>query len=82
MRALRQSVRVDQFARPEDFRDYFKARYGPTIAAYRGIAAEPDRTAALDAELADLARRHGTVSGAGSMVMAWEYLLFMARKRA
>jgi hypothetical protein len=82
VRVRRQSVRVDIFARPEDFRDYFKARYGPTIAAYRAIAADPDRTAALDAELADLARRHGTVSGTGSMAMAWEYLLFTARKRA
>jgi len=81
VRARRQSVRVDLFGRPEDFRDYFKARYGPTIAAYRAIAADADRTAALDAELADLARRHGTVSATGSTVMAWEYLLFTARKR-
>jgi SAM-dependent methyltransferase len=82
VRVRRQSVRVDLFARPEDFRDYFKARYGPTIAAYRAIAADADRTAALDAELAGLARRHGTVSATGSMAMAWEYLLFTARKRA
>ena len=82
VRVRRQSVRVDLFARPEDFRDYFKARYGPTIAAYRAIAADAGRTAALDAELADLARRHGTVSGTGSTAMAWEYLLFTARKRA
>jgi len=82
VRVRRQSVRVDLFARPEDFRDYFKARYGPTIAAYRGIAADQDRTAALDAELADLARRYGTVDATGSTVMAWEYLLFTARKRA
>ena len=81
VRARRQSVRVDLFGRPEDFRDYFKARYGPVIAAYRAIAADADRTAALDAELADLARRHGTVSATGSMAMAWEYLLFTARKR-
>jgi SAM-dependent methyltransferase len=82
VRARRQSVRIDLFGRPEDFRDYFKARYGPTIAAYRAIAADQDRTAALDAELADLARRHGTVSATGSTAMAWEYLLFTARKRA
>ena len=75
----RQSVRVDLFARPEDFRDYFKASYGPTIAAYRGIAADPQRTAALDTELADLARRHDR--GTGSTVMDWEYLLVTARKR-
>jgi SAM-dependent methyltransferase len=77
--AQRRTVRIDLFARPEDFRDYFKARYGPTIAAYRGIAADPQRTAALDTELADLARRHDR--GTGSTVMDWEYLLVTARKR-
>jgi len=82
VRVRRQSVRVDLFARPEDFRDYFKARYGPTIAAFRAIAADPDRTAALDAELVGLARRQGTVGVTGSTAMAWEYLLFTARKRA
>jgi SAM-dependent methyltransferase len=35
VRARRQTVRIDLFGRPEDFRDYFKANYGPTIAAYR-----------------------------------------------
>jgi SAM-dependent methyltransferase len=84
VRAHRESVRIDLFGRPEDFRDYFKARYGPTIAAYRAVAADQERTAALDADLADLARRHdrGTASGTGSTVMDWEYLLLTARKRA
>ena len=86
VRARRQTVRVDRFGRPEDFRDYFKANYGPTIAAYRGIADDPERTAALDAELADLARRHDLGTGCtgctGSTVMEWEYLLFTARKRS
>jgi SAM-dependent methyltransferase len=83
VRARRQSVRVGLFGRPEDFRDYFKARYGPTIAAYRAIGADPERTAALDAELVDLARRHdrSAASGTGSSVMEWEYLLLTARKR-
>src|SRR5688500_7037212 len=39
----RQTVRIDRFASPEAFRDYFKANYGPTIAVYRAIAAEPER---------------------------------------
>ena len=86
VRARRQTVRVDRFGRPEDFRDYFKANYGPTIAAYRGIADDPRRTAALDAELADLARRHDlapdSTSSAGNIVMEWEYLLLTARKRS
>ncbi len=86
VRARRQTVRVDLFGRPEDFRDYFKANYGPTIASYRGIADDPQRTATLDAELADLARRHdlgpGSAGGAGCTVMEWEYLLLTARKRS
>ena len=79
VRAMRQTVRVSLFGRPEDFRDYFKARYGPTIAVYRGLADDPKRAAALDAELAELARRHDR--GTGRTIMEWEYLLFTARKR-
>jgi SAM-dependent methyltransferase len=80
--AERRTIPVGLFRRPEDFRDYFKAHYGPTIAVYRGIAEDPQRTAALDAELAELARRHdqGAGNGAGSTVMEWEYLLFTARR--
>jgi SAM-dependent methyltransferase len=76
--AERRTVTVDFFARPEDFRDYFKVRYGPTVAAYRAIADDAERTAALDRDLADLARRHDR--GNGRTVMEWEYLLFTARK--
>jgi SAM-dependent methyltransferase len=78
VQARRQTVRADQFDRPEDFRDFFKAYYGPTIAAYRGIADAPDRVAALDQALVELAARHD--SGAGSLVMDWEYLLLTARR--
>jgi SAM-dependent methyltransferase len=67
---------VDRFGTPEDFRDYFKARYGPTIAAYRNLAGDPDRTAALDRDLAGLARS----AGAGRHPMDWEYLLVTARR--
>jgi ubiquinone/menaquinone biosynthesis C-methylase UbiE len=77
--ARRQSVRVDRFATPEAFRDYFKACYGPTVAAYRAVAEDPEKVAALDRDLADLARRHDV--GAASTVMDWEYLLVNARKR-
>jgi ubiquinone/menaquinone biosynthesis C-methylase UbiE len=77
--AQRKTLRVGLFAQPEDFRDYFKARFGPTIAAYRGIAHDPERTAALDRDLADLARRHD--QGTSTTVMDWEYLLLTARKR-
>lgn len=74
--ARRERLTVDCFASPEEFRDFFKARYGPTIAVYRSIADDPTRVAALDRELADLARRHDRGDG----TMEWEYLLFTARK--
>lgn len=76
----RKAVTVDRFASPEDFRDYFKERYGPTVAAYRAIGDDVDRKAALDQELTDLARRHDR--GDGSTVMEWEYLLATARRRS
>jgi hypothetical protein len=56
-----------------------QGRYGPTIAAYRNIAAGPARTAALEQELANLARRHDR--GTRTTVMDWEYLLLTARKQ-
>jgi len=77
--ARRQTVRVDRFATPENFRDYFKTNYGPTVAAYRFIADDPEKVAGLDRDLADLARRHDL--GTGTTVMDWEYLLLTARKR-
>jgi hypothetical protein len=43
------------------------------------IAASPERAAALDRELAELARRHD--HGRHATVMDWEYLLLTARKR-
>ena len=75
----RHTVTVDVFPTPEAFRDCFKACYGPTVAAYRGIAGDPDRVATLDRELSGLARRHDR--GTGSTVMDWEYLLAVARTR-
>jgi ubiquinone/menaquinone biosynthesis C-methylase UbiE len=79
VQAVRRTVRVDRFETPEEFRDYFKAFYGPTIAAYRGIADQPERVAQLDHALVELAAGHDV--GDGSLVMDWEYLLLTARRR-
>ncbi len=78
--AVRRVVTVDRFASPEAFREYFKARYGPMVAAYRALSDEPTRAAALDRDLADLARRFDR--GASATVMDWEYLLLVAHRRS
>lgn len=49
---------VRRFADGAAFRDFFKATYGPTIVAYRGIADDPAKVAELDAGLADLGERY------------------------
>lgn len=77
LRTERRTLTVDRFADGAAFRDYFKANYGPTIAVYNAIAADPDRVAALDAEMAGL----GDAALGGSSSMEWEYLVFVARKR-
>jgi ubiquinone/menaquinone biosynthesis C-methylase UbiE len=71
------TTRVTAFGTAEEFRDFFRTYYGPTVAAYRGIADEPDRVAALDADLAALARRYDLGGGA----MEWEYLVVTATTR-
>lgn len=75
VRTEKRALRVDRFADGEGFRDFFKLHYGPTISAYRNVADDPARTAALDHALAELARRHDVGDGA----LEWEYLLLTAR---
>ena len=75
--ARRGMLPVDRFADGAAFRDYFKANYGPTIAAFRGLEGDPERIDALDARLAELGDRYL----AGTSTMEWEFLLVTARKR-
>jgi len=75
--ARRQTVAVGGWPSPEAWRNYWKSVYGPTIVAYRTVADDPDRVAALDHELAALAARYDS---GGRTVMEWEYLLLTARR--
>jgi ubiquinone/menaquinone biosynthesis C-methylase UbiE len=72
----RRTLSVDRFGTAEEFRQFFKRTYGPTIAAYRNVAAEPERVADLDRALVDLAREHMTQRG----VMEWQYLLLTTHR--
>jgi SAM-dependent methyltransferase len=75
--ARRQTVTIDHFADGDQFRDYFKSHYGPTITAYGANEQDPERLAALDRELSELAQRHDRGDGS----LAWEYLLFTAERQ-
>lgn len=73
----RRKLLVERFETPESFRDFFKACYGPTIAVYDHISDSPEKTAALDRDLVELARRFGS----GSNGFDWEYLVLTARRQ-
>ncbi|MDQ0895078.1 class I SAM-dependent methyltransferase [Agromyces ramosus] len=77
--AVRQTVVIDRFDTGEEFRDYFKSHYGPTIAVYNRIADDPEQVRALDTALAELGRTQGLDAPGGAM--EWEYLLVTARVR-
>jgi len=77
--ARRGTVTVNHFQTAETFRDYFKSHYGPTIATFNAIAGDPDKVAALDRDLVELARRNDR--GTSSTVLDWEYLLVIAHLR-
>ncbi|MFP5297999.1 MAG: class I SAM-dependent methyltransferase [Actinomycetota bacterium] len=76
--AHRRSLGIGIFRSAEAFRDYFKENYGPTIAIYKYIAADPERVAALDEDLVRLAERFNV--GSDGFAMEWEYLLYTAKK--
>lgn len=77
LEASRRELPVDRFAAPGDLREFFKARYGPTIAVYRANEADPARCEALDRDLDALVERFAADDGS----MVWEYLLVTARRR-
>jgi SAM-dependent methyltransferase len=72
--ASQQLLRAESMGDAVTFRDYFKKNYGPTIAAYRGLADDPERAAELDQALLDLVERFREPDGG----VGWEYLLVVA----
>ena len=76
LQARRQTVTLDHCSDPLEFREYWKRNYGPTIAAYRFNADQPERTEALDRDFLEFLTRTQGDSG-------WEaeYLLVTATKR-
>ena len=73
----RHTLRVTNFPDATDLRDYFKEKYGPTMAIYASIDGDPERVAALDSDIDALVQRFREADGA----LGWEYLLLTAEKR-
>lgn len=68
---------VTRFATAVEFRDFFRDKYGPTIAAYRNVADDPGQLAALDETLVGLAE-----AALQDGEMRWEFLLYTAHRAA
>jgi ubiquinone/menaquinone biosynthesis C-methylase UbiE len=75
----RRNLHVGHFATPEAALDYLKHAYGPTIAIYKSLEQDDQRTAELDEALRDLIRRHLHTQD-GRPAMEWEYLVLTARR--
>ena len=77
MQIRRQALAIPFTTGPE-FRDYFKQRYGPTIAVYRNLGSDTTRAAELDDALAELGNQN--LAGTGTGAMSWAYQLITAVK--
>ncbi|MFB1298676.1 class I SAM-dependent methyltransferase [Mycobacterium sp. pW049] len=81
LRMIRQTVHMNRCATPLEFREYWKRNYGPTIAAYRHNAEQPDRVAELDEAFLRFLTEWNRSAESGRTAYDAEYLLVTATKR-
>ncbi len=72
---------VERAASPLDYREFFKATFGPAVAIYASLADQPERAAALDRDFLEFATRSNRGASDGPAEYHYEYLLVVARKR-
>ena len=65
---------------PEEFREYWKRNYGPTIAAYKFNADDPEKTAALDRDFLAFLTEWNRSTEPGQTAYHAEYLLVTGTK--
>jgi ubiquinone/menaquinone biosynthesis C-methylase UbiE len=70
---------VENAASPREYCRFFKETFGPTVAAYAGLADQPERAAALDREFLEFATRSNRGAPDGPAEYPYEYLLVVAR---
>lgn len=74
----RRQIVMDHCADPGEFREYWKRKYGPTIAVYKFNASQPERVGELDRDFLSFLTTWNRADSAGYDA---EYLLITARKR-
>jgi len=72
---------VERADSPRAYRELFKQTFGPVVATYASLAAEPRRVAALDQDMLDFATRTNSGPPGGPAEYRYDYLLVIARKR-
>jgi ubiquinone/menaquinone biosynthesis C-methylase UbiE len=72
---------VERADSPRGYRELFKQTFGPVVAIYASLAAEPERAAALDRDLLEFATRANSGPPEGPAEYRYEYLLVVARRR-
>ncbi len=77
----RETVLIDHCATPLEFREYWKNNYGPTIAAYKFNAGQPEQVAALDRDFLAFLEKWNETEEPGKTVYHAEYLLVTATRR-
>jgi len=77
----RQMVTMAHCPTPVEFREYWKANYGPTIAVYNYNADKPDRITQLDHDFEHFLTAANQSTASGRTLYQAEYLLVTAVKR-
>jgi ubiquinone/menaquinone biosynthesis C-methylase UbiE len=71
---------VERADSPSGYVEFVKATFGPVIGIYAGLAAEPERAAALDRDFLEFATRANQGPPDGPAELHYEYLLVVARR--
>lgn len=71
---------VEKAASPHEYLQLFKRTFGPMVAVYASLAAQPTRAAALDRDFLQFAERWNRSNGQNEVAVPYEYLLVVARK--
>jgi 2-polyprenyl-6-hydroxyphenyl methylase/3-demethylubiquinone-9 3-methyltransferase len=78
---LTRKTYVERADTPREYREFFKRTFGPVVAIYSALAAEPERAAALDRDFLEFATRSNQGPAGRPAEYHYEYLLVVGRVR-